>query len=159
MAKQKTTAKDAQERPSVVARQFIEAARQSAKERGDSFVELVSGEVHKALNWKSRLPLVCDAMKNSMRLGDRVIHTTPSGKSSTITIRYYTDERVEVKPSLATIAENQTNFSEEFSRLAETKICRERSRILHTVVSVTFCFLSAMIGFVVARAIFSRRED
>ena len=167
MAKLKASNRDKTERPSAIARQFIETVRQSAKEQGVEYVDLISGDVHKELKWKSRLPLVCDAMKNSMKPGDEFIHTTPSGKSSTITIRYYTQERSERKAAEATdnwaediaMTENQASFSDEFSRMADTKICRKRSRIKHAFIVTACCVFSAMLGFVLARLIFGSRKD
>ena len=168
MAKLKASNRDKTERPSAIARQFIETVRQSAKDQGAEYVDLVSGDVHKELKWKSRLPLVCDAMKNSMKPGDEFIHTTPSGKSSTINVRYYTHERSEQRAATAVnsaedmdmaMAENQTSFSEEFSRMADTKICRKRSRIKHAFIVTACCAFSAMLGFVVARLIFGSRKD
>ena len=166
MAKSKASQKNRSERPSAIARQFIETLRQQAKEQGKEYIDLVSGEIHKELNWKSRLPLVCDAMRNSLKPGDEFIHTTPSGKSSTITIRYYTTERPEAKATVAQdlsedifMHEDQNDFSEQFSQMAKTKICRERSRLLHAAVAIIYCVLSAIIGFAVARMIFGSRNN
>jgi len=140
--------------------------RQQAKEQGRDYIDLISGEVHKELNWKSRLPLVCDAMRNSMKHGDEFIHTTPSGKSSTITIRYHTAERPAIKTTIAEdypedifMNEEQNDFSEQFSQMAKTKICRERSHIIHAAIATILCVLSAIIGFAIARMIFGSRNN
>jgi len=60
------------------------------KERalGNKTVDLVSGDIEKDLGWSKRLPMVCQAMYSMMQSNDVVLHTTPSGKSSTITIEY-----------------------------------------------------------------------
>lgn len=158
----KSKAKSPSERPSVVAREFIEAARREAKKRGEEFVELVSGDIHKALNWKSRLPLVCDAMKNSMQPGDRVVHTTPSGKSSTITMRYYTADPGE--PALESTAsdfstEENEAFAEAFSSMAESRICKTRNQTRCVVMTAVFCVLSVMLGFFAARIIYGSNNN
>ena len=59
-----------------------------AKNAGKTFIILKSGDIHKDMNLKSQLPQVCNAMRKSMNEGDIVLHTTPSGNSSTIEIKY-----------------------------------------------------------------------
>lgn len=49
---------------------------------------LISGEIHKAMGLKNKMPSVCNAMYQAMDPGDVVVQTTPSGKSSTIQICY-----------------------------------------------------------------------
>ena len=70
-------------------RHYILELKKVAKERGNNFIVLKSGDIHKDLNLKSRMPQVCNAMRQSMNEGDIVLHTTPSGNSSTIEIKYY----------------------------------------------------------------------
>lgn len=62
---------------------------QEAKRRGEDYIDLVSGDIHNQLGMKNRMPQVCRIMYEKMQAGDKVIHTTPSGMSSTIKIRYY----------------------------------------------------------------------
>ena len=69
-------------------RQHILDFKKAAKDAGKSFVILKSGDIHKELNLKSAMPQVCNAMRQSMNEGDIVLHTTPSGNSSTIEIQY-----------------------------------------------------------------------
>ena len=45
--------------------------------------------IHKQMGMKNRMPEICRIMYEKMMPGDEVLHTTPSGKSSTIKIRYY----------------------------------------------------------------------
>lgn len=68
--------------------QYIEELKVIAKERGEKELVLVSGNVHKDLGLKNRMPQVCNAMYQCMRSGDKIVHTTPSGYSSTIEIEY-----------------------------------------------------------------------
>ena len=70
-------------------RQYIANLKKASKATGKDFIVLRSGDIHKELNLKSSLPQVCNAMRQSMAEGDVVIHTTPSGNSSTIEIKYY----------------------------------------------------------------------
>ena len=69
-------------------RKYIAELKKSAKESGKNVIILKSGDIHKELNLKSAMPQVCNAMRQSMNDGDIVLHTTPSGNSSTIEIQY-----------------------------------------------------------------------
>ena len=69
-------------------REYIQQRKKDAKSKGQTSLVLRSGDVHKELNLKSRLPMVCNAMRQCMELGDVVLHTTPKGNSSTIEIMY-----------------------------------------------------------------------
>ena len=69
-------------------RQHILELKKSAKEAGKTFIVLKSGNIHKELKLKSAMPQVCNAMRHSMNDGDIVLHTTPSGNSTTIEIQY-----------------------------------------------------------------------
>ena len=69
-------------------RQYIDKLLHEAKMRGEDYIDLVSGDIHKQLGMKNRIPQVCRIMYEKMIPGDEVLHTTPSGKSSTIKIRY-----------------------------------------------------------------------
>lgn len=42
----------------------------------------------RAMGLANQMPSVCNAMHKAMEAGDEAVHTTPSGKSSTIQIRY-----------------------------------------------------------------------
>ena len=70
-------------------RHYIVELKKAAKDRESNFIVLKSGDIHKELNLKSRMPQVCNAMRQSMKEGDIVLHTTPSGNSSTIEIKYF----------------------------------------------------------------------
>ena len=69
-------------------RQYILEVKKGAKATGKSFIILRSGDIHKELKLKNAMPQVCNAMRQSMNEGDIVLHTTPSGNSSTIEIQY-----------------------------------------------------------------------
>lgn len=74
-------------------RHYIDKLLQEAKMRGEEYIDLVSGDIHKQLGMKDRMPQVCRIMYEKMLPGNEVLHTTPSGKSSTIKIRYYLKQR------------------------------------------------------------------
>lgn len=69
-------------------REYIERLKEIAKSEGKTSIVLRSGDIHKDLNLKNYMPPVCNAMRQCMGPFDTVIHTTPSGNSSTIQIEY-----------------------------------------------------------------------
>lgn len=72
---------------------YIDKLLQEAKIQGKDYIDLVSGDIHKQLGMKNRMPQVCRIMYEKMIPGDEILHTTPSGKSSTIEIRYKLEKR------------------------------------------------------------------
>lgn len=74
-------------------RSFIVKLLKEAKSQGKSHIDLVSGDIHRQMGLKNRMPMVCRAMYQELLPSDRVLHTTPSGQSSTIRIRYYLKSR------------------------------------------------------------------
>ncbi len=69
-------------------REYIRELKRQAKVSGKGTIVLRSGDIHKDLELKNLMPSVCNAMRQCMNLGDVVLHTTPSGNSSTIEIEY-----------------------------------------------------------------------
>ena len=69
-------------------REYICELKRTAKTKGERFLVLRSGNIHKDLNLKDSMPPVCNAMRQSTNPGDVVLHTTASGNSSTIEIQY-----------------------------------------------------------------------
>ena len=63
-----------------------------AQVKGLSCINIVSGDVHRVLGGYSgsnnRMPNCCRVMRQLMKPDDRIIHETPSGQSSTLTIQY-----------------------------------------------------------------------
>ena len=59
-----------------------------AKEDGKSSLVLISRDIHKQLNLKSRFPMVCNAMRQCMRENDNILFQPPKGNSSTLEIEY-----------------------------------------------------------------------
>ena len=69
-------------------KRYILELKNITKESGKSILVLCSGDIHKDLNLKNAMPQVCNAMRQCMENNDVVLHTTPSGYSSTIEIQY-----------------------------------------------------------------------
>ena len=69
-------------------KQYILELKEKAAEKGLSEINLKANDIHKALGLKSRMPAVCNAMKQCMTPGDVVLHETASGFSSTYEIQY-----------------------------------------------------------------------
>ena len=71
------------------ARQYILKQKKEAKEAGSSEIVLVCNDIQKKLGVVNRAPAICSAMYDSMLDGDEVLFAPPSGKSTTVKIRYY----------------------------------------------------------------------
>ena len=74
-------------------RHFILEILLQHQQRCEQSCTLVSGEIHRAMGLSNKMPSVCSAMYQTMEAGDVVLHTTPSGKSSTIKICYQLGKR------------------------------------------------------------------
>ena len=70
-------------------RAYVQERKALAKEQGLPYLVLRSGDIHRKLQLKNYMPSVCNAMYQCMSDGDRILHTTPSGKSSTIEVQYF----------------------------------------------------------------------
>lgn len=69
-------------------RAYIEDRKAQARAEGRAELTLKSNDIHKALQLKSRIPMVCNAMRQCMNEDDAVLHDTASGYSSTLEIQY-----------------------------------------------------------------------
>lgn len=70
-------------------RKYIQSLKADAKKRGLDSIVLVASDIHKSLNLKNRMPIICNAMKQCMGDYDEIAHETPSGYSSTFSVKYY----------------------------------------------------------------------
>ncbi len=68
---------------------YIQKIIEKSRNDGLDYIDIVSGQIHKQMGLKKSMPLGCGAMYKLMNEDDIIIHTTPSGKSSTIKIRYF----------------------------------------------------------------------
>lgn len=68
---------------------YIQRIFQAERAKGNKSVVLSSGDIHKELGLSHALPTVCHAMYDLKKASDRILHTTPSGLSSTIKIEYF----------------------------------------------------------------------
>lgn len=74
-------------------RSYIEEQKALARAEGQPELTLKANDIHKALQLKNRVPMVCNAMRQCMNEGDTVLYDTPSGHSSTLEIRYQLTSR------------------------------------------------------------------
>ena len=72
-------------------RNYISDLKEEAARNGLTHLVLKANDIHKDLGLKSRMPAVCNAMKQSMKPGDTVLHETNSGFSSTYEVKYLLD--------------------------------------------------------------------
>ena len=70
-------------------RDYIREQKQLAKRAGNKEIVLLCNDIQKALGVTNRTPSVCTAMYACMNPGDEVLFAPPSGKSTTVKIRYY----------------------------------------------------------------------
>ena len=70
-------------------RDFIEAQKMEAKNRGEEFIVLRASDLHRINRLKNAMPMVCNAMRQCMEENDIVLHETPSGYSSSLEIKYF----------------------------------------------------------------------
>ena len=69
-------------------RNYIENLKNTAAANGEEFITLKANDVHRQLDLKSRMPMVCNAMRMCMEEGDEIVYQTASGYSSTLEIKY-----------------------------------------------------------------------
>lgn len=72
-----------------IIRDHIEQMKQNAAQAGEGSLTIRASDIHKAMQLKSRFPMVCNAMRQCMSDYDEVVHDTPSGYSSTLEITYH----------------------------------------------------------------------
>ena len=83
--------KDLPEKESLVskAKEYIMKQKQLAKQSGLSEIILVCNDIQKALAVTNRTPSICSAMYDCMSEQDEILFAPPSGKSTTVKIKYY----------------------------------------------------------------------
>lgn len=70
---------------------YITKLKSEHKANNEKVLELTANQIHNALKLKNRMPIVCNAMKQSMTEKDEITHQTASGYSSTLTVKYLLD--------------------------------------------------------------------
>jgi 5-methylcytosine-specific restriction protein A len=75
----------------------IRGLMREAQAAGASFVDINSGQVHRAIGGypgpDHRMPVCCQVMKTDMRAGDRILASPPKGQGASLTIRYQLPRR------------------------------------------------------------------
>ncbi|PQP81835.1 HNH endonuclease [Paenibacillus sp. PCH8] len=61
----------------------------AAKAAGNDYLDVISGDIHKQLGFKHRMPSCCHAMREIMRTGDIILDAPPKGNGSKLRIRYF----------------------------------------------------------------------
>lgn len=75
-------------------REYIAEKLEKKRKKGEAYLTVCARDVHKALPLKNAMPMVCNAMYSLMKDGDEILEKSPSGYSSTLTIRYALEKRV-----------------------------------------------------------------
>ncbi|MBR2499726.1 MAG: hypothetical protein IKB60_01460 [Clostridia bacterium] len=68
--------------------EYIKRLKEHAKAEGKNNLILISRDIHRQLNLKSRYPMVCNAMRQCMKENDSILFQPPKGNSSTLKIEY-----------------------------------------------------------------------
>ena len=71
------------------AKDYIRKCKLDAKKRGLSEITLLCNDIQKELNVINRTPSICSAMYDLMEAGDQVLFAPPSGKSTTVKVKYF----------------------------------------------------------------------
>ena len=88
------------------ARNYIMNCKEEARSRGQKEVTLLCNDIQKALGVINRTPSICKAMKDCMtNPNDTILKAPPSGKSTTVLIKYYLD--VDTKQSWNRLLQKQ----------------------------------------------------
>ncbi|WP_019153512.1 hypothetical protein [Robertmurraya massiliosenegalensis] len=70
-------------------RKYVISKLSIARDSGEDYIDLRSGDIHKEMGLRDRLPSVCGAMESLGVFRFTIIRDTPSGKSSTRVVRYF----------------------------------------------------------------------
>ena len=70
------------------ARDYIEEKKKEAKDDGLEEIELLCNDIQIALGVTNRTPCICTAMYDCMGDDDVVVSAPPSGKSTTVRVKY-----------------------------------------------------------------------
>ena len=73
------------------ARNYIKDCIAKAKGEGKSEITLLCNDIQIALGVTNRTPCICTAMYDCMGSKDEVLFSPPSGKSTTVLVKYYLD--------------------------------------------------------------------
>lgn len=71
------------------ARNYINDMKNKAREEGKTELVLLCNDIQKALGVVNRPAGICTAMYDCMKENDEVLSAPPSGKSTTVLIKYY----------------------------------------------------------------------
>ncbi|MBY0217862.1 hypothetical protein [Paenibacillus illinoisensis] len=60
-----------------------------AKVNRNEYLDIISGDLHKQLGFKQRMPSCCHAMREMMKTGDLILYAPPKRNGSTLKVRYF----------------------------------------------------------------------
>jgi hypothetical protein len=66
-------AADSQRKTADDVRKYIEKLMQDAKLKGEDYIDLVSGDIHRQMSMRNRMPQICRIMYEKMMPGDKVL--------------------------------------------------------------------------------------
>ena len=72
-----------------LARKYIQDRKIDARNNGETELVLLANDIQKALRVSNRTPCICQAMYDQMEDDDEILFAPPSGKSTTVRVKYY----------------------------------------------------------------------
>ncbi|MGO4530330.1 hypothetical protein AB4Z30_14710 [Paenibacillus sp. 2TAF8] len=66
---------------------------EEAKRDGQSYIDIVSGDLHKRLGFVNRYPACCNGMRSMMKKDDIILEAPPNGDGASVKIRYFLKRR------------------------------------------------------------------
>ncbi|WP_017688015.1 hypothetical protein [Paenibacillus sp. PAMC 26794] len=60
-----------------------------ARAAGSEYLDVISGDIHKELGFKNRMPSCCHAMREMMKMGDAILEAPPKGDGAKFKVRYF----------------------------------------------------------------------
>ena len=85
---EKETGKEERKMTTDDIREHIKELKRVARAEGKEKLILRAGTIHNELGLKQRHPVVCNAMRDCMEIGDVILFQPPKGNSSTLEIEY-----------------------------------------------------------------------
>ncbi len=72
-----------------MAKAYILEQIDNARKNGEISVVLRAGDIQTAIGIKNRPVIICNAMKQVMQPGDKILEAPPSGYSTTVKVEYF----------------------------------------------------------------------
>ncbi|MGC5773593.1 hypothetical protein [Paenibacillus pabuli] len=62
---------------------------EESKNAGQSYIDIISRDLHNRLGFVNRYPAVCNGMRAMMKTGDVILEKPPKGDGAKLKVRYF----------------------------------------------------------------------